>query len=44
MCVRVCAGIHIYFAIADLISGQLVNKQQVNSKKNYDIFRIKINK
>lgn len=31
---HICAGVHIYFAITTLISGQLVNKHQVNSKKN----------
>lgn len=43
-CVHVCAGVHTYFATAALISGQLVNKQQANSKKKSDICRIKVNK
>lgn len=41
VCVHVYTGVHIYFAIAALISGQLINKEQANSKKNADIFRIK---
>lgn len=40
VCMHICAGVHTHFAILTLITEQLVNKHQVNSKKNYDIFRI----
>lgn len=32
-CMHICAGVHAHFAILTLITGQLVNNHQVNSRK-----------